>query len=104
MKVILTVSVAFLLLALSQLSLASEELAQKSNCVACHMVDTGVVGPSYKDIAAKYESDPATVQMLVDKVRNGGSGTWGDIPKPPNPAVSEEDAKTLVEWVLSLKN
>ena len=81
---------------------ADEELANKSNCLACHKVDTKLVGPSYKEIAAKYDaSDAATVDMLVEKVTKGGVGTWGQIPMPPNPLVSQEDAKTLVEWVLS---
>ena len=65
-------------------------------------MDKKILGPSYKDIAAKYENTPENIQMLVDKVRNGGSGNWGQIPMPPNPMVSEGDAKTLVEWVLSL--
>ena len=81
---------------------ADEELAKKSNCLACHKVDAKLVGPSYKDIAAKYDaSDAATVDMLVEKVMKGGVGTWGQIPMPPNPLVKEEDAKILVEWVLS---
>ena len=97
---LLAVSVA---LALPPLALASEELAKKNNCLACHTVDKKILGPAYLEIAAKYENTPENVTMLVDKVRNGGTGNWGQIPMPPNPMVSEEDAKTLVEWVLSLK-
>lgn len=89
-------------LAMPQFGVASEELAEKSNCLACHKVDTQHVGPSYQDIAAKYDNDAATVDMLVEKVTKGSTGTWGQIPMPPNPVVSEEDAKTLVEWVLSM--
>ena len=81
---------------------ASEELAKKNNCLACHTVDKKVLGPAYKEIAAKYENDAATVDMLVDKVKNGGTGNWGQIPMPPNPMVSDEDAAALVEWILSL--
>ena len=81
---------------------ADEELAKKSNCLACHKVDAKLVGPSYKEIAAKYSgADAATVDMLVEKVVKGGVGTWGQIPMPPNPLVKEEDAKILVEWVLA---
>lgn len=81
---------------------ANEELAKKSNCLACHKVDAKLIGPSYKEIAAKYDaSDAATVDMLVEKVMKGGVGTWGQIPMPPNPMVSQEDAKTLVEWLLA---
>ncbi len=81
---------------------ASEELAQSSNCLACHSVDKKVIGPAFMDIAAKYKDDSAAADMLVDKVKNGGTGNWGEIPMPPNPAISDEDARTLVEWVLSL--
>ena len=81
---------------------ANEELAKKSNCLACHKVDAKLIGPSYKDIAAKYSgADAATVDMLIEKVMKGGVGTWGQIPMPPNPLVKEDDAKVLVEWVLS---
>ena len=81
---------------------ANEELAKKSNCLACHKVDAKLIGPSYKEIAAKSPgADAATVDMLVEKVMKGGVGTWGQIPMPPNPMVKQEDAKTLVEWVLS---
>ena len=89
-------------LALPQFAAASEELAQKNNCLACHTVDKKILGPAYKEIAAKYENTPENVDMLVEKVRNGGTGNWGQIPMPPNPMVSEEDANTLVEWILSL--
>ena len=80
---------------------ANEELAKKSNCLACHTVDKKILGPAYKDVAAKYENNPETVNMLVDKIKKGGSGTWGQMPMPPNPMISDEDAKTLVEWVLT---
>lgn len=102
MKTAVTIFAVATWLALPQLAMASEELAQKNNCLACHTVDKKVLGPAYKDIAAKYENTPENVEMLTDKVRSGGSGNWGQIPMPPNPMVSEEDAKTLVEWVLSL--
>lgn len=81
---------------------ATEELAKKSNCLACHGVDKKLVGPAFKDVAAKYKGDTAAVDVLFDKVKNGGSGSWGAIPMPPNPTVSEADVRTLVEWVLSL--
>ena len=81
---------------------AAEELAKKSNCLSCHGIEQKLVGPAFKDVAAKYKDDAAAVDMLLDKVKNGGSGNWGDIPMPPNPTVSEEDARTLVEWVLAL--
>lgn len=75
-------------------------LAKKHNCMACHAVDTKLVGPSFKDIAAKYKGDAAAKGMLVKKVRDGGSGTWGQIPMPPNPSPSDEDLNEIVVWVL----
>lgn len=78
----------------------AQALAQKSGCMACHGVDKKIVGPSFKDVAAKYKDDPKAVEFLSGKVKNGGSGVWGQIPMPANAAVSDEDTKTLVEWVL----
>ncbi|MBW7860644.1 MAG: c-type cytochrome [Rhodocyclaceae bacterium] len=81
---------------------ADEALAKSKNCMACHAVDKKLVGPSYKDIAAKYAGQDVVAQ-LVTKVQKGGSGVWGPVPMPPNAAVNAEDAKKLVEWVLTLK-
>ena len=82
---------------------AAEALAQKSGCIACHNVDKKVIGPAYKDVAAKYKADKDAAAKLADKVKKGGSGVWGQIPMPPNAQVSDADIKTLVAWVLSLK-
>ena len=77
-------------------------LAQKSGCLVCHSVDKKVLGPAYKDVAAKYKGNKEAEAKLIEKVKKGGSGTWGPIPMPANsPKVSDEDIKTLVEWVLS---
>jgi len=84
-------------------ALAQEALAKKYNCLACHTVDKKVIGPAYKDVAAKYKGDKGAEARLVAKVKNGGSGVWGQIPMPPNPAVPDGDVKALVKWVLSLK-
>lgn len=82
---------------------ANEALAQKSGCLACHSVDKKVLGPAYKDVAAKYKGDKTAEAKLIEKVKKGGSGTWGPIPMPANsPQVKDEDIKTLVHWVLSL--
>jgi cytochrome c len=79
----------------------AQELAKSKNCLTCHMVDKKLVGPAFKDVAKKYKGDSAAVADLSKKVINGTSGTWGAIPMPPNP-VSQDEAKTLVEWILSL--
>jgi cytochrome c len=83
--------------------LANEQLATDSGCMACHKVDTKVLGPSYKEIAAKYKGDEGAEAMLVEKVKKGGVGTWGQVPMPPNsPRVSDEDITTLVQWILAM--
>lgn len=84
-------------------ALASEELAKKNGCLACHATDKKIVGPSYKEVAAKYKGDAKAEAMLIDKVKKGGVGTWGQIPMPANAAVKDEDIKALVKWVLSQK-
>jgi cytochrome c len=81
---------------------ADEALAKAKNCMSCHAIDKKLVGPSYKDVAAKYKGDKGAVAMLATKVKTGGKGTWGAIPMPPN-NVTEDEAKKLVTWVLSVK-
>ncbi|MGZ5080693.1 MAG: c-type cytochrome [Usitatibacter sp.] len=84
-------------------ALANEDLMKKNACNACHSVDKKIVGPAFKDVAAKYRGNAKAEAMLVDKVKKGGSGVWGQVPMPPNAQVKDEDVKTLVKWVLSLK-
>lgn len=79
-----------------------ETLYKTKGCVACHQIETKVVGPSYKEVAAKYAGQDGAAAMLAGKIKNGGQGTWGPIPMPPN-AVTEDEAKILAEWVLSHK-
>ena len=83
-------------------AVASPELAKQKNCLACHAVDKKLVGPAYKDIAAKYKDDKNAFPTLVKKVREGGVGVWGQIPMPANPQVNEQEAQALVKWVLSM--
>ncbi len=77
------------------------ELAKTRNCLACHAADKKLVGPSYKDISAKYASQDGAVQMLAGKIQKGGAGVWGPVPMPPNPQVTDAEAKTLAEWVMT---
>jgi len=82
---------------------AAQALAQKSGCLACHSVEKKILGPAYKDVAAKYKGDKTAEAKLVAKVKAGGSGVWGPMPMPANsPQVKDADIKTVVEWVLSL--
>jgi cytochrome c len=76
---------------------------KKNACNACHAIDKKVVGPSYQEVAAKYRGDAKAEAMLIDKVKKGGVGTWGQVPMPPNAQVSDADVKTLVKWILDLK-
>ena len=77
-------------------------MATSSGCMACHQVETKVVGPAYKEVAGKYKGDTAALDMLVAKVKAGGVGTWGEIPMPPNAHVSDENIRAIVEWILTL--
>ena len=81
---------------------ADEALAKAKGCMACHKVDGKLVGPSYKEVSAKYKGDAKAPAMLAGKVKAGGKGTWGAVPMPPN-NVTEDEAKKLVAWVLSQK-
>jgi len=97
---------ALFALAIASLALpavASMELAQKNACTACHAVDKKLVGPAYKDVAAKYKGNAKAEAMLVEKVKKGGVGTWGQVPMPANASLKDEDAKTLVKWILAIK-
>jgi cytochrome c len=82
---------------------ANEELAKKHACLACHAVDKKLVGPSYKEVAAKYRGDAGAEAKLVDKVKKGSQGTWGQVPMPPNANVPDGDVRALVKWILSQK-
>ena len=80
---------------------ASADLARSKNCMACHGVDKKLVGPAFKDVAAKYKADKAAGAQLAQSIVKGSTGKWGPIPMPPN-AVSDADATALAKWVLSL--
>ena len=80
---------------------AQAELAKQKNCLACHATDKKLVGPSYKDVAAKYKGDKDAATKLAKKIREGGVGTWGQVPMPANPQVNEQEAASLAKWVLS---
>lgn len=79
------------------------QLAKKNNCLACHALDKKVIGPSFRDVAAKYRGDAGAEARLAEKIAKGGSGAWGVMAMPPSPQVGEADRKTLAKFVLSLK-
>ena len=82
---------------------AGLELIAKSDCLTCHKVEGRIIGPSYSEVAEKYPVDSATVKMLAEKVIKGGAGNWGDVAMTPHPQLSENEAKAMVKYVLSLK-
>ena len=82
---------------------ADQALATSKNCMACHATDKKLVGPSYKEVAAKYAGDKGAADKLAAKIVKGGAGVWGAVPMPANAQVSEGDAKTLAAWVLAAK-
>ena len=102
--------IAAAILAASTLAVASvavadelEDMMKKNGCNACHAEDKKIIGPSYKDVAAKYKGDASAAAKLSDKVKKGGSGVWGQVPMPPNPQVADADIKKMVELILALK-
>jgi cytochrome c len=82
---------------------ASEELAKKNGCLACHAVDEKVVGPSLKEIAKKYATQDGAGVKMAETIIKGGAGAWGNVPMPPQPQLSATDAKALAAWVLAIK-
>src|ERR1700741_2552232 len=82
---------------------ANADLAEKKNALACHAIDKKLVGPAYKDVAAKYAGQKDAVAKLADKIIKGGTGVWGNIPMPANPQVNEAEAKQIVAWILTVK-
>lgn len=87
----------------SNVALANADLAKAKNCMACHSVTNKVLGPSFKDVAGRYAAQKGAEDKLVQKVMKGSSNSWGAIPMPANPQVSEAEARTLVKWILTLK-
>jgi cytochrome c len=89
--------------AVSAPAMADLQLATAKNCMACHAIDKKLVGPSYKDVAAKYAGQKDAADKLEAKVLKGGSGVWGPVPMPANAQVTPAEAKKLVAWILTQK-
>lgn len=82
---------------------AAMALAQKNGCLACHALDTKMVGPAWNEVGKKYAGDATAAAQLAVKVKKGSKGTWGPIPMPGNVTVKDSDIKTMVEYILTLK-
>ena len=90
-------------LAVAAPAMADQALATSKNCMACHAVDKKLVGPSYKDVAAKYAGQKDAVDKLAVTIIKGGYGVWGPVPMPANAQVNEAEAKKLAAWVMAQK-
>ncbi|MEK9952815.1 MAG: c-type cytochrome [Curvibacter sp.] len=100
-RVLFALFALFAAAAVSTPALADQALATSKNCMACHAVDKKLVGPSFKDIAKKY--DKSAADKLAEKIIKGGSGAWGPVPMPANPQVSADESKKLVAWIMAQK-
>lgn len=105
MNKVAVATAALIGLAIASGAQASEKLAQANACTACHSIDSkpGMLGPAYKDVAAKYRGDKGAEAALIKKVKAGGKGVWGNNIMPPNAHVKDDDIKTLVQWILAMK-
>ena len=81
---------------------AAEAMMKKDGCASCHEIDKKLVGPAFKDVAAKYKDDKQAAARLREKVKKGGVHVWGETAMPPNVLASDADIKELVDWILSL--
>jgi len=82
---------------------ASEALARKNDCLGCHAVATKLVGPAFKDVAAKYAGQSDAVNSVIESIRLGGAGKWGELPMPAQPKLPAQDVKKLALWILQAK-
>lgn len=80
---------------------AAKALASKSACLACHAADKKLVGPAYKDVAAKHKGQVDAVEKVAARIKSGGSGLYGPVPMPPQPSLKDDELKMLAEWVLA---
>jgi cytochrome c len=103
MRKLVSLSIAVGLMASAGSAFSDADMLKKYNCVACHANERKMVGPSYKDIAAKYSADATAAEKLAGKIREGGAGVWGQMPMPPYPQLSDADALTLARYVLTIK-
>jgi cytochrome c len=102
-KIALIASLATVAALIAAPVFANADLAQKKSCLACHATDKKLVGPAYKDVAAKYAGQKDAAAKLADKIQKGGTGVWGQVPMPANPQVNAAEAKQLADWVLTIK-
>jgi cytochrome c len=100
---VLSAAAVFTFASGSLLAADAQQLLKEKGCLACHTADKKLVGPSYKEVAAKYKSRKDAEAYLVKKIKEGSTGVWGPVPMPPNGTVGDVDAKTLAKYVLTVK-
>ncbi|MBU1213900.1 MAG: c-type cytochrome [Gammaproteobacteria bacterium] len=100
--VVSMIAAAGLMVAGSAMAVDMPAAAKKNNCTACHKVDKKVVGPAWKDVAAKYKGDAAAWDKVAAKIKKGGSGAWGSMPMPANPKVSDADMAEIIAFIKGL--
>jgi cytochrome c len=103
MRKFVALSIAAGLMASAGSAFASADLIKKYNCTACHAYDKKMVGPAYKDVAAKYKADAGAAEKIAKKIKAGGAGVWGPIPMPAHPQVSDADALTMSKYIMTVK-
>src|SRR5437867_5410396 len=103
MKPIVLIAAAVSLCSGAALAADAEQLLKEKACLSCHTVDKKLVGPAYKEVAAKYKSRKDAEAYLAKKIKEGSTGVWGPIPMPPNGTVGDDDAKTLAKYILTIK-
>jgi cytochrome c len=103
MRKFVSLSIAASLMASAGTVFASADLIKKYNCTACHAYDKKMVGPSYRDVAAKYKADAGAAEKLAKKIKAGGAGVWGPIPMPAHPQVPDADALTMARYIMTTK-
>lgn len=101
MKTVMTAAITALMLGLGGVASADQGLAQKNACMSCHGVDKKIVGPAFKEVAAKYKGKGMEA-TLAKHVKEGTKGNWGQVPMPPNPQVKDEDIKKIIGWIMTL--
>ena len=103
MRIILISLLAVSAAAAAQQASNGEQLVKESDCSSCHAPDRKVVGPSYADIAKRFAGEPGAADKLAARIREGGSGNWGDVAMTPHPDLTKAQAKEMMTWILSLK-
>jgi cytochrome c len=100
---VVSASISLALASGAALAADAQQLLKEKNCLTCHQLDTKVVGPAYKDVAAKYKARKDAEAYLVKKIKDGSTGVWGPVPMPPNGTVNDDEAKTLAKFILTVK-